>query len=116
MKSTGTVRVWSNDDGWGVIDSVDTPGGCFAHMESLWKVERPPLGEHEVRQFSGGDLFLIEAEEVDLTWEPYPAGQDGYVYRPMVLVAMLWLRWLLVPVRRVVSPVQGPWSTWHRNR
>lgn len=26
----GTVASWSEEDGWGVLDSESTPGGCFA--------------------------------------------------------------------------------------
>ena len=28
----GVVRLWNDEDGWGVIDSVRTPGGCWAHF------------------------------------------------------------------------------------
>jgi cold shock CspA family protein len=27
--ASGTVRVWMTDEGWGVIDSPDLPGGCW---------------------------------------------------------------------------------------
>ncbi len=26
----GTVASWSEEDGWGVLESQSTPGGCFA--------------------------------------------------------------------------------------
>lgn len=79
MKSQGTVRFWRAAEGWGVIDSADTPGGCWAHMESLWKVERPELSQNETRQSSGGYRALIAAEKVDFSWKP--GGQEGYEYR-----------------------------------
>ncbi len=33
--STGTVRKWQEDEGWGVIDSPHTPGGCLAIFHSI---------------------------------------------------------------------------------
>jgi len=36
MGSTGTVRFWHRDEGFGVNDSPDTPGGCWAHFSHLW--------------------------------------------------------------------------------
>lgn len=30
-QTTGIVRMWNDDDGWGVIDSPHIPGGCWAH-------------------------------------------------------------------------------------
>ncbi len=35
MPIRGVVRVWHRDQGWGVIDSQDTPGGCWAHFSSV---------------------------------------------------------------------------------
>lgn len=32
VSSIGTVRVWHGEEGWGVIDSADTPGGCWTHF------------------------------------------------------------------------------------
>ena len=29
-RTSGTVRLWMEVDGWGVIDSPDLPGGCRA--------------------------------------------------------------------------------------
>ena len=29
------VREWSGDEGWGVIDSDATPGGCWLHFSML---------------------------------------------------------------------------------
>ena len=31
----GVVREWHDDEGWGVLDSDETPGGCWAHFSSL---------------------------------------------------------------------------------
>ena len=31
----GVVREWHSDEGWGVIDSDQTPGGCWAHFSDV---------------------------------------------------------------------------------
>ncbi|MYU57278.1 MULTISPECIES: S1 domain-containing protein [Streptomyces] len=28
---TATVREWRDEEGWGVVDSPETPGGCWGH-------------------------------------------------------------------------------------
>jgi CspA family cold shock protein len=60
----GVVRVWHGDDGWGVVDSPQTPGGCWVHFSV---VDVP--GYHELR---AGQQVLLELEDAD---------QDGYAYR-----------------------------------
>lgn len=35
MTSEGTVREWREGEGWGVIDSAATPGGCWAHFSAI---------------------------------------------------------------------------------
>lgn len=68
VMSTGTVRHWYRDDGWGVLDSPDTPGGCFAHFSRI-------IGVSGFRE-------LAEDETVDFDWQPsaYPGSQDGYSF------------------------------------
>jgi CspA family cold shock protein len=68
---TGVVRVWHREDGWGVVDAPETPGGCWVHFSV---VDMP--GHRELR---AGQQVLFEAE---------PAEQDGYAYRA-VLVRVL---------------------------
>jgi cold shock protein len=80
VRSTGTVRVWYREEGWGVIDCPDTPGGCFAHFTHLWNdFERPTVGPGEVVEVSSGFRELFEGETVDFKWEH--ANQDGYGFR-----------------------------------
>lgn len=62
----GTVRSWSDDEGWGVVDSPETPGGCWAHFST---VELP------------GFRRLHPGEAVEFTWKQ--ARQDGYPYRAL---------------------------------
>lgn len=64
MDTVGTVRSWSAEEGWGVIDSPDTPGGCWVHY-----------GKVAVKGFRG----LDPGQRVEFEWEL--AGQDGFDYR-----------------------------------
>ena len=63
----GTVRFWHDDLGWGVLDSDETPGGCWVHFSAL----RMP-GLHSL---SEGDRVHFEWEAVD---------QDGYAFRAAI--------------------------------
>lgn len=64
MASRGRVRIWHNEEGWGVIDSESTPGGCWAHFSAV-RVPgyRAPTRDQQV---------LLEFEAAD---------QDGYSFR-----------------------------------
>lgn len=64
MTTEGTVRFWRNEDGWGVIDSVQTPGGCWAHISAV--------AVEGYKSLESGQAVLLE-------WEA--AQQDGYAYR-----------------------------------
>ena len=35
MTSRGIVRFWKSEDGWGVIDCAQTPGGCWVHFSDV---------------------------------------------------------------------------------
>lgn len=60
------VREWHEDEGWGVVDSPETPDGCWAHWSSV-AVE--------------GFRTLTAGQDVHLEWEP--ADQDGYGFRAL---------------------------------
>jgi cold shock protein len=62
----GTVRFWLYEEGWGVIDSARTPGGCWAHFSAV-----------EVSGFR----TLQAGQSVEVDWEP--ADQDGYAWRAL---------------------------------
>lgn len=68
MTTAGTVREWHSDEGWGVVDSDATPGGCWAHFSSVlmsgYRVLRP--GQAVSFEFAAG-------------W------QDGYDYRAVAV-------------------------------
>jgi cold shock protein len=82
MSAAGTVRVWHREEGWGVIDSPETPGGCWAHFSHLWNDDNLEPGPGEVIEVSGGFRELFEGETVDFEWErtAAPGSQDGYSY------------------------------------
>lgn len=63
MTTTGRVRFWKEEEGWGVIDCSETPGGCWAHF-SVVAVE--------------GYRALAAGQRVVLEWA---AHQDGFSYR-----------------------------------
>jgi cold shock CspA family protein len=67
MISRGTVREWS-DDGYGVVDSADTPGGCWVFHISVAQ---------------DGFRALTPGDEVAFTFER--ARQDGFEFRALVL-------------------------------
>lgn len=64
MTSLGQVRFWHDVDGWGVIDSDATPGGCWAHFSSV---------------LVAGYKSLRTGQRVRFTFET--AEQDGYSFR-----------------------------------
>ena len=72
MAVQGVVREWHPDDGWGVIDSDGTPGGCWAHF-SVVEME--------------GYKALSAGDPVELTWET--PGQDGYDHRATRVVPLV---------------------------
>lgn len=57
------VREWHPDEGWGVVDSPQTPGGCWVHSNHVQ---------------STGCQELVPGRIVALEFEP--ADQDGYKY------------------------------------
>lgn len=56
MTSRGRVRQYSAKEGWGVIDSADTPGGCLVQVLSTYTPS----------------VALSAWDEVDFEWEPLP--------------------------------------------
>jgi CspA family cold shock protein len=56
--------LWHADEGWGVIDSEDTPGGCWAHYSSVLVPGYRALG--------AGQSVTLDVERAE---------QDGYSFR-----------------------------------
>ncbi|MFF3056893.1 cold shock domain-containing protein [Streptomyces sp. NPDC057909] len=73
---TATVREWDDEQGWGVLDSPETPGGCFGHYADIRATGFRATG---FRTLSAG-------QQVDLTWEAPGFKQDGYDYRAVSIV------------------------------
>jgi CspA family cold shock protein len=67
---TAIVREWNEEEGWGVLDSPETPGGCFAHYSAI---DLP------------GFRTLSPGQRVRLTWEAPGFQQDGYDYRALTV-------------------------------
>ena len=64
MTSVGAVRVWHAEEGWGVLDSAATPGGCWTHFSAV---------------LVPGYRTLDAGAAVEFTFEA--ADQDGYAFR-----------------------------------
>lgn len=69
MTTRGVIRTWDDEDGWGVIDSPDTPGGCWVSYSHIEAGVAPTLHTGQVVSFS------FEAVE----W------QDGYRWRAILV-------------------------------
>ena len=63
-RAQGTVRFFDIEEGWGVIDSEATPGGCWVHFSAVM-VEG-------LRSLDAGESVEFRYREV---------GQDGYRFR-----------------------------------
>jgi CspA family cold shock protein len=64
MTVRGVVREWHGDEGWGIVDASEVPGGCWAGFAQV-----EIAGYRELRA----------GQDVALEWEPGP--QDGFDYR-----------------------------------
>ena len=62
--SRARVKIWNDEEGWGVLTSDEVPGEIWAHFSHIK---------------ADGYRGLTVGQEVDLDWE-HP-GQDGYNYR-----------------------------------
>jgi CspA family cold shock protein len=62
--SSGFVRIWHDDEGWGVIDGPDVPGGCWTHFSAI--------AQDGYRSLDAGQHVSFRSEA---------AAQDGYAHR-----------------------------------
>ena len=76
MAVSGIVRVWHDDEGWGVVDSGDTPGGCWAHVSSVLVPGYPTLGSGQpvALEYEAGEQDGYSFRAVEL----WPAGQEPH--------------------------------------
>jgi CspA family cold shock protein len=63
------VREWHREEGWGVVDSPQTPGGCWVHFSHIQSAGYRELGP--------GRTVTLEFE---------PADQDGFSYRAVTVM------------------------------
>ena len=66
----GVIRWFDADEGWGVVDAPDTPGGCFVHFSSIEMAD--------YRQLRAG-------QHVRFTFERPGFPQDGFDYRALTV-------------------------------
>jgi CspA family cold shock protein len=64
MPSIGSVRAFDADEGWGVIDGPDVPGGCWVHFSAI--------AMDGYRELAQGQPVSFRAEA---------ATQAGFAYR-----------------------------------
>jgi CspA family cold shock protein len=64
MTYTGVVREFYPEEGWGVIDGPDVPGGCWVHFSAI--------AMEGYRQLASQQAVSYRAET---------AHQDGFNYR-----------------------------------
>ncbi|MEU6082158.1 cold shock domain-containing protein [Streptomyces sp. NPDC047108] len=72
MATTATVREWHDEDGWGVLDCPETPGGCWAHFSVL--------------EMDGFRSLSPGQRVASVEWEGPGIQQDGYAYRAVRVV------------------------------
>ncbi|WP_432498775.1 S1 domain-containing protein [Kineococcus auxinigenes] len=68
MAVEAVVREWHSEEGWGVVDCPQTPGGCWAHFSHV--------AITGYRQLHAGQAVALEWEAGD---------QDGFAYRAVRL-------------------------------
>ena len=68
--ATGTIRLWMDEDGWGVIDLPDQPGGCWA--------------EASVVEGLDGARALRAGQTVDVQWTT--PGPEAYAAKAVRVV------------------------------
>ncbi|WP_256980475.1 hypothetical protein [Rhodococcus sp. 14-2496-1d] len=78
--SVGVVSMWNGEESWGVIDSEDTPGGCWSFFSALHPDEVIDSRSGTGFDIGGGVSELAVGEQVDFEWEP-AVDQDGYRFR-----------------------------------
>lgn len=61
------VRRFSNEEGWGVLDAPEAPGGIFVHFSAIENWREASLREGQI----------VEAH----VQGPFPHHQDGCYYR-----------------------------------
>lgn len=77
VMATGVVREWHDDEGWGVLDSDETPGGCWAHFSSLSMpgLRRATAGQRVTFTYERADQDGFSHRAVDVTLDGVPRAE-----------------------------------------
>ena len=68
--AAGVVRAFAPDEGWGVIDAPEVPGGCFVHFSNIEM---------------DGYRALTAGQRVRFRYEHLGFLQDGCRYRALAV-------------------------------
>lgn len=71
-RTPGVVRLWHDEKGWGIVDSAETPGGCWVHYSAV-------RSDH----FDPG--IPRAGQAVEIIWEP--TSQDRWRF----VAGAMWL-------------------------
>lgn len=88
MPSTGIVREFHADEGWGIIDSPDVPGGAWTGFAAIRM--------DGYRALTAGQPVTFAAE---------PADQDGFAFRAVAV-------WPGDPAESPDEPPAGPYNAY----
>ena len=69
-RAAGGVKSFDPDEGWGVIEAPELPGGCFVHFANIQMA---------------GYRELEAGQRVHFTFERPGFLQDGYAYRALAV-------------------------------
>lgn len=69
-RAAGVVKSFDPDEGWGVIEAPEVPGGCFVHFANIQMT---------------GYRELEAGQRVHFTFERPGFLQDGYAYRALAV-------------------------------
>src|SRR4051812_10800624 len=67
MASVGRVRSFDPDEGWGVIDGPEVPGGCWVHFSAI--------AADGYRRLAAGEGVRFRAEAADQDGDAFRAGK-----------------------------------------
>lgn len=82
MTTTGVVRSWSIEAMWGIIDSDETPGGCWTLFHSVAVDGFPALREGQQVEFEWEALDSPMHGCSFSTIRAWPAGSEPYIAPP----------------------------------
>lgn len=76
------VRLWHDEEGWGVLDSPATPGGCWTHCSAL-----DMDGHATARAGQSARLIAEQAQQDGFGWRAVKVVLDGVPPRTHPVIA-----------------------------